>query len=161
MICLLFRSLRIGLLAMVPNLVPVILTLGGMGWLDIPLDYVRLFVAPVAIGIAVDYTIHLVTRYHHEFLACGDYRHALHASMKDVGRALFITSVALVAGFLVFMLSVMDSTSTFGLLLACTIVMALIANFFLMPALFMTFKPFGPENAARVGGDVGGDVVEY
>ena len=111
--------------------------------LDLPLDYVRLLIAPVAIGISVDFTIHLVTRYRHEFIEQGDYESALRASMEDVGRALFITALVLLAGFLVFTASVMDAQVSFGLLLAAVIVVALLANFFLMPALMMTFKPFG------------------
>jgi len=148
MMCTLFRSIRIGLLSMVPNLSPVLLTLGGMGWVGVPLDYVRLLIAPVAIGIAVDNAIHLVTRYRHEFLAHRDYEQALYASMKDVGRALFIGSVVLVLGFLVFLMSAMDSQATFGVLLATTIIIALMANFFLMPALVLTFEPFGPASKA-------------
>jgi predicted RND superfamily exporter protein len=150
MVCLLFRSFKIGLLAMIPNVSPALLALGGMGWLDIPLDYIRLLIAPVAIGVAVDDTIHLVTRYRHEFRRCGDYGEALAISLRDVGRALFITSVVLVVGFLSFQFSVMDSQIAFGALLAGTISVALIANFILMPALVMTFQPFGPE---RKGGD--------
>lgn len=143
MMCLLFRSFGIGLLSMLPNLAPVILGLGIMGWLDLPLDYQRLLMAPVAIGISVDFTIHLVTRYRHDFLESGDYESALGASMVDVGRALFITALVLVAGFLVFTFSIMDAQVSFGILLATVIVVALIANFFLMPALMMTFEPFG------------------
>jgi predicted RND superfamily exporter protein len=153
MMCAVFRSLKTGLISMVPNLSPVFLTLGVMGWMGIPLDYNKVSIAAVAIGIAVDDTIHLVSRYHHEFLRCGDYRQALRASMEDVGRALFITSVALVLGFLVFTLSVMDSTATFGVLLATTIVAALVADFLLMPALVLTFEPFGPEGARTQRGE--------
>ncbi len=112
-------------------------------------NYTTLLVAPVALGISVDDTMHLVTRYRHEFLRCGSYAEALRASMRDVGRALFITSVVLVAGFLCSVFSVLDSQAHFGVLLAVTIVVALVANFLLMPALILTFKPFGPE---RVGG---------
>jgi predicted RND superfamily exporter protein len=144
MMCLVFRSVRIGLFAMVPNVSPVFLTIGVMGWMGMPLDYMRLMIATVAIGISVDDTIHHVTRYLHEFRRCGDYQQALHASMQDVGRALFITSTVLVVGFLVFLLSVMDSQAAFGVLLAATILVALVADFFLMPALAMTFRPFGP-----------------
>ncbi len=147
MMCLLFRSLKTGLISMVPNLSPVILTLGLMGWFGIPLDYNKLMIAAVAIGIAVDDTIHLLSRYHYEFRRCGDYRQALGEAVADVGRALFITSAALVCGFLVFVFSVMDSTATFGLLLAWTIVVALVADFLLMPALVLTFEPFGPEGS--------------
>jgi predicted RND superfamily exporter protein len=143
MMCLLFRSIEIGLIAMVPNLASVALTLGAMGWLEIPLDYTRLLIAPVAIGIAVDFSIHHVTRFRHEFLRCRDYRQALHASMTDVGRALLITSAVLVLGFLVLLFSRMDAQASFGTLLAATLLMALVADFLLLPALVMTFEPFG------------------
>jgi predicted RND superfamily exporter protein len=150
LLCLLFRSLKTGLLAMIPNLSPVILTLGAMGWLDISLNYTTLLVAPVALGIAVDDTMHLVTRYHHEFVRRGSYAEALRASMKEVGRALFITSVVLVLGFSTSVFASMDSQTYFGILLAITIVVALMANFLLTPALILTFEPFGPERETRV-----------
>lgn len=140
-----FRSVGTGAISMMPNLAPVFLTLGAMGWLGIPLDYNKVSIAGVAMGIAVDDTIHLVSRFRYEFLRCGDYVKALEIAITDVGRALFITSVALVAGFLVFLSSVMTTQTTFGVLLATTIVTALVADFFLMPALVLTFKPFGPE----------------
>ncbi|MBW2421661.1 MAG: RND family transporter [Deltaproteobacteria bacterium] len=141
-----FRSLRVGAIAMLPNLAPVLLTLGAMGWLGILLDYSKVSIAAVAMGIAVDDTIHLVTRYRHEFRLRGDYVEALTASMQDVGRALVITSIALVCGFLVLTLSILDVTAVKGILLSTTIVTALVADFFLMPALILTFKPFGPES---------------
>jgi predicted RND superfamily exporter protein len=140
-----FRSLRVGAIAMVPNLTPVFLTLGVMGWFDILLDYSKVGIAAVALGIAVDDTIHLVTRYRHEFRMRGNYVEALAASMQDVGRALVITSIALVSGFMVLTLSILDTTSVKGILLSTTIVTALLADFLLMPALILTFHPFGPE----------------
>jgi predicted RND superfamily exporter protein len=97
----------------------------------------------------VDDTIHLVSRYRHEFHMRGNYAEALEAAMLDVGRALMITSVCLVAGFLVLLLSILDSQATQGLLLATTIITALIADFLLMPALVLTFHPFGPETERR------------
>ena len=144
LMCFVFQSVKTGLLAMVPNLSPVVLTLGVMGWIDMPLDYVRLMIASVAIGISVDDTIHHMTRFRHEFLRSGSYEQALEASTADVGRALVITSVVLVAGFLVFLLSRLDSMGTFGVLLATTIGVALVADFLLMPALVLTWKPWGP-----------------
>ena len=143
MMCLVFRSIKIGLIAMIPNLSPVLLALGAMGWLGIPLDYVRLLTGAVAIGISVDDTIHHITRYLYEFRRSGDYVEALFASTRDVGRALFITSVVLVSGFLVLTFSVMATLVTFGLLLSATILVALAADFLLMPALVLTFEPFG------------------
>ena len=148
MMIVVFRSVKIGLLSMIPNLSPVVLVLGGMGWADVPLDYYRLLIAPVAIGIAVDDTIHLMTRYHHEFLKWRDYEKALYESMEGVGRALFITSVILVLGFLVNVFSIMDGQKSFGLLLAGVIATALVADFLLMPALILWLKPFGPEDSA-------------
>jgi len=147
LLCLLFRSVETGLIAMVPNLAPVIVALGAMGWLDLPLDYIRLLIASVAIGISVDDTIHHVTRFRLEFRRLGSYEEALRTSMSDVGRALVITSVVLVVGFLVFTTSRLDTYLSFGGLLAGTIAVALIADFLLMPALVLTFQPFGPEGA--------------
>ena len=145
MMCLVMGSWRVGLLTMVPNLAPVVITLGLMGWLGISLDYVKLLIGCVAIGLAVDDTVHLTIRYHHEFLLRKSYTEALAVAFKGVGRALFITSVVLVAGFLVNVFSVMQTLVDFGLLVAFTIAVALLADFFLLPALMLTFKPFGPE----------------
>jgi predicted RND superfamily exporter protein len=142
---LIFQSVKTGMISMVPNLTPVFLILGVMGFLAIPLDYNKLFVATIAIGIAVDDTIHLVSRYHHEFKRIGRYEEALRVAMVDVGRALVITSVTLVLGFSVLTFSLMASHAVFGTLLSSTIIVALIADFLLMPALILTFKPFGPE----------------
>ena len=135
------------LLQYLPNLVPVLLTLGAIGWMPIPLDYSQVLIAAVGMGIAVDDTIHLVMRFRHEFIACGQYAQALRAALLGVGRALIITSIALILGFQVLQLSVMDSLGTQGLLLSTTILAALVADFLLMPALILTFKPFGPERS--------------
>jgi uncharacterized protein len=143
--CFIFKSVRIGMISMLPNIAPVLLTLGGMGWAGMPLDYTRLLISTVAIGIAVDDTIHFTTRYHHAFQECGNYEQALIASMQDVGRAMFMTSAILIAGFSVNVASVMNSQASFGVLLAATIFVALVADFLMMPALVLVFKPFGPE----------------
>jgi len=121
MMCFIFRSFKIGILSMAPNIAPVVLCIGGMGWLGIHLDYIRLLIAPIAIGIAVDDTIHLMTRFHREFLRCGKYEEALFAAMENVGRALFVTSAILIAGFMVNCISIMDSQVSFGVLLSMTI----------------------------------------
>ena len=147
MMCFIFRSLRIGMISMVPNVWPVLLTLGAMGWLGIPLDYNKIMIATVALGIAVDDTIHFVSRYHHEFRQSGSYSEALTAAMTDVGRAVFVTSLILVLGFLVNTLSVLDALAKSGILLAMTIATALVADLFFTPALVLTLKPFGPETS--------------
>ncbi len=142
---LLFRSFKIGLISMVPNLAPVLLALGAMGWTGISLDYNKATIAAIALGISVDDTIHLMTRLHHEFGVHGNYKKALREAMGDVGRALVITSIALVLGFLAMSFSELRSQAFYGILLASALVTALIADFFFMPALVLRFKPFGPE----------------
>ncbi|MGE4605328.1 MAG: MMPL family transporter, partial [Myxococcota bacterium] len=144
-----FRSARIGLISMVPNLAPVFLALGAMGWFDISLDYNKVTIAAVALGISVDDTIHLMSRFHHEFGIHRNYEKALRAALADVGRALVITSIALVLGFLVLASSEMRSQAYYGILLSGALVTALIADFFFMPSLVLWLEPFGPEDKGR------------
>lgn len=140
-----FRSIKIGVISMVPNLAPVFLALGAMGWFGISLDYTKATIAAIALGISVDDTIHLMTRFHHEFGKSRNYERALRAALGDVGRALLITSVALVLGFTALIFSEMRSQAFYGILLSSSLVAALVADFFFMPALVLKFKPFGPE----------------
>jgi uncharacterized protein len=144
-LCLAFRSVKVGLLAMIPNLFPALLVLGVMGWQGAHLDYFRLLLATVAIGIAVDDTVHITTRIRREFLRCGNYEEAIRISLMSVGRALVITTVILTLSFLVFLASDMAVLANFGTLLSITMVTALLADLFLLPALVLVFKPFGPE----------------
>ena len=96
-----------------------------------------------------------MTRFHHEFGVHQNYRKALRAALNDVGRALIITSTALVLGFLVLMFSELRSQGLYGILLSGALVTALIADFFFMPALVLWLKPFGPEGKGRTEvGDV-------
>jgi predicted RND superfamily exporter protein len=149
MMCFIFRSFKTGMLSMVPNLWPILLTLGAMGWLDIPLDYNKVMIASVAMGIAVDDTIHFVSRCHHEFTERGSYAEALAAAMADVGHAVAVTSLVLVLGFMVNVFSVLDANAKSGILLATTIGTALLADLLLTPALLLTLQPFGPEGSRR------------
>lgn len=142
-LCALLRSVTTGLIAMVPNVVPVAVTLGVMGWAGIPLDYTTVLIAPVAIGIAVDDTMHLMTRLRVELTARGDYEAALRAALRDVGRPLVITSVVLVLGFLVNLASQTIPQRYFGILLGSTIGMALACDFLLLPALVLWLRPLG------------------
>jgi predicted RND superfamily exporter protein len=147
LLCLVFRSFRIGSISMLPNVLPALLALGLMGWVGIPLDYNKVGIAAVAMGIAVDDTVHLLSRFRHEFRRLGNYEAALRAALLDVGRALTITSITLVLGFLVLVGSMLASRADQGMLLAGTIVIALVADFLLMPALVLTLKPFGTETS--------------
>lgn len=155
MMMAIFRSWKVGLISMIPNLVPVVLALGAMGWSGIPLDYNKVMIAAVALGISVDDTIHLMTRQAHEFGVHRDYARALREALADVGRALLITSIALVLGFLVLVFSELRSQALYGVLLSGALVVALVADFFLMPALVLWIRPFGPEGSGMGAGGVG------
>lgn len=144
-LCVSFGSLKIGLLSMIPNLAPVVFALGFLGWMGIPLDYMKLLLATIAIGIAVDDTLHLVTRYRSRFYEKGNYREALQLGLTDVGPALIVTSIILIVSFMTFLFSDTTVLASFGLLLGGTILVALLADLFLMPVLLMKAKAFGEE----------------
>ncbi len=140
-----FRSFKIGLISMVPNLFPVLFALGFLGLSGIWLSNITATVGCIVIGLAVDDTIHFISRYRMEFERIRNYKKALEATMSGVGHALFITTAILVIGFGVFMVSQMNAFIHAGLLNSICLFMALVADFFLAPALIMVFKPFGKE----------------
>mgnify|MGYP000852487677 FL=1 len=148
MMCWTFSSIRIGLLSMLPNIAPVFFALGIMGWFDITLDFGRLMLGGVGIGIAVDDTIHFMSRYRMEFNHYRNYRKALTVSLRGVGKPMLITSVVLISGFMMFSFSLMDSQILFGWLLSLIVFVALIADYLMMPAIILLMKPFGPEKNA-------------
>ncbi len=133
------RSVRWGLVAMIPNLLPIMMVLGMMGFLGIPIDMMNLLIASIAIGIAVDDTIHFVHHVRVGIAAGNTLEHALHQSMHDSGRAIVAASVVLIAGFGIYTASSMTNLQRFGLLVACTIFFALIADLVLSPAVLRFF----------------------
>lgn len=140
-----FGSVRLGLLAMIPNLFPIVLTLGFMGWFDWHLDYFRLLLATIAIGIAVDDTIHFVSCYKREFEDCGRYKEALERTLPEVGPAMIAMTAILVVSFSAYYASSLAIVASFGFLLSLTIGAAAISDLLLMPTLLLWLKPFGPE----------------
>jgi predicted RND superfamily exporter protein len=130
---------------MIPNLFPIVLILGAMGALGMHLDYLRMLLATVAIGIAVDDTVHMTSRIRKEFLHCGNYEESIRRGLLSVGRPVIITSVILSLSFLIYLASEMAILASFGILLSITVVTALLADLFLLPALVLVLKPFGKE----------------
>jgi len=132
---LLIGNIRVGLVSMIPNLSPIIIALGIIGFTDIPLDMFTMLIGSIAIGLAVDDTIHFMhnfMRYRHE---TGDVRKAVHMTLQTTGRAMLFTSMVLSTGFFILMLSKMHNLQNFGLLTGIAIMLALIADFLLAPAL--------------------------
>jgi predicted RND superfamily exporter protein len=135
---LLFLSLRIGLLSLVPNVFPIVVLFGAMGWAGIPLNVSTSMIAVIAIGIAVDDTIHYLSEFNARVRATGDQEKAVLQAAESVGRPIVFTSLALTAGFLVVCLSGFQPIRHFGILASLTTAVALLGDLVLTPALLMT-----------------------
>jgi len=132
---LLIGSARLGLVAMIPNLAPILCALGLMGWLGLPLDVFTLLIGSIALGLAVDDTIHFMHNYRRCLEEGNDSRLAIHRTLETAGRAMLVTTLVLSSGFLIFTLSSMNNIFNFGMLTAFAIAVALLADFLLAPAL--------------------------
>ncbi|MDH5559389.1 MAG: MMPL family transporter [Deltaproteobacteria bacterium] len=139
-ILVVFGSLKVGIIAMLPNLFPVILTFGLMGLFNMPLDTDTLIIAPIIIGISVDDTIHFITHYRAEYLLTKDIHLAIENTLKEAGQAISFTSLVLVIGFLVMVPSIHLGLSRMGLLSAVAIFSAWTADMLLLPALLVLAK---------------------
>ena len=145
MMIIVLRSFKLGLISMIPNLFPVLIAIGFMGYAGIYLSMALVTFGAIIIGIAVDDTIHFFVRFRREFRRTGTYEKALKASLLTVGRPITFTTITLVAGFSVFALSDISNIGDFGLMAGFAIIWALLADFFLAPAMMLLFKPLGAE----------------
>lgn len=145
MFMILFRSLKISLIAIFPNLLSVGAVLGFMGWTGIPLDMMTITIAAISVGIAVDDTIHYIHRFKREYAGGGTYREIMHRCHSSIGYAMYYTSVTIIIGFSVLLLSNFIPSIYFGLLTVLAMVIALIAALTLLPQLIIVLKPFGPD----------------
>lgn len=132
---LMIGSVKLGLLAMIPNLIPVILVLGFMGWQDIPLDSSTLLLGCVILGLAVDDTIHFMYTLRREVMRGPDVRTAIHRTLGTTGSALLCTTAVLTLGFLVAVFAYLNNVSTFGILAAGATGSAFFADVLVAPAL--------------------------
>lgn len=142
----LFRSLAIAILCIIPNAIAAALVLGIMGWLNIPLDIMTITIAAISVGIGVDNTIHYMHRFRREFPRFGNYRETMFFCHNSIGRAMYFTSMTIVAGFSILALSNFIPTIVFGLLTSFAMLVALTGSLTLLPQLLITFKPLGPES---------------
>lgn len=142
---LVFRSLRIAAVAVIPNVFAALSVLGLMGWLGVHLDLMTITIAAISIGIGVDDTIHYVHRSREEFAVDGDYAAALRRSHASVGQALFYTTLTVALGFSILALSNFVPTVYFGLLTGLAMVTALVADLCLLPLLIQRTQCYGPS----------------
>ncbi|KAA1173322.1 RND family transporter [Marinobacter salinexigens] len=142
MFLLLFRSLKLALIGMAPNLLAAGSVLGLMGWLGIPLDMMTITVAAITVGIAVDDTIHYIHRFKVEFSKDANYIATMHRCHRSIGQAMFYTSLTIISGFSILVLSNFIPTIYFGLFTGFAMFMALVGALTLLPRLIILMKPF-------------------
>lgn len=134
----LFRSVRIMFCSLIPNIVPLIVTAGVMGWVGLPLKPSTVLVFSVALGIAVDITIRFLVNYKQELPVFGnDKRQTVQSTMKNTGLSIIYTSLVLTAGFIIFCGSSFGGTIALGWLTSLTLVVATLTNLTLLPVMLM------------------------
>ena len=143
MLVVLFQSLSLALIGIVPNLMAALLVLGGMGWAGVPLDMMTITIAAISIGIGVDNTIHYVHRFKREFQNDGDYVATMYRCHGSIGRAMYYTSITIIFGFSILALSNFKPSIYFGLLTGVAMLSALLGSLLLLPKLLLLFKPLG------------------
>ena len=147
---LLIGNLKRGVLSMVPNLIPIWITLGLMGWLGIPLDNSSLLVGCIILGVAVDDTIHFMHKFQRYYDDTGDPREAVRRTLRTTGSALLFTSIVLTAGFFVLTFAYMQNAVEFAMLACTATIVAFLADLLVSPALMvLVSKSREPDPAER------------
>ena len=137
----LFRSFKMIVISLIPNILPLIITAGVMGFTGIPLKPSTILVFSIAFGISVDDTIHFLAKYRQELIANGwKINKAVFAALRETGISMFYTSIVLFFGFSVFMSSNFGGTQALGGLVAVTLLMAMLANLVLLPSLLISLQ---------------------
>jgi len=153
MFLVLFRSLSIAIIAIIPNMLAAGVVLGGMGLAGIPLDMMTITIAAITVGIGVDHAIHYIHRFKQEFCLDGSYVGSMHRSHGSIGRAMYYTSITIIFGFSILALSKFIPSIYFGLLTGLAMFAAILGSLTLLPKLILMVKPLGPESSA-VNADV-------
>lgn len=139
-ISLLFLDWKVGLIAAIPNIFPVVVLFGVMGYMDIPLNIGTTMAAAIAIGIAVDDTMHFMLRYNDELKSRRSQKNAIYATLHSEALPVMATSIALIGGFLVFVLSDFEPIRQFGYLSAIVMLTAVVADFVITPLLIAAMR---------------------
>ncbi len=145
MMVVLFRSIKIAIIAILPNILAASTVLGAMGVAGIPLDMMTTTIAAIVVGVGVDQAIQYFYRFRVEFEHTGSYVEAMHRSHASIGRAMYYTSVTIIVGFSILMLSQFIPSIYFGVLTAFAMFMAIVGSLTLLPKLILMMKPLGLE----------------
>ena len=143
MFVVLFRNIKLALIGVVPNFIAAFFILGIIGLLGIPLDMMTITIAAITIGIAVDNSIHYIYRFKEEFKKIKNYEKTMNECHATVGVAILNTSITIVFGFSILVLSKFIPTIYFGLFTGLAMLLAMISVLTLLPSLILMFKPFG------------------
>ena len=143
MFLVLFRNIKLSLIGVVPNFIAAFFILGIIGMLGIPLDMMTITIAAITIGIAVDNSIHYIYRFKEEFDNLKDYKKTLKTCHSTVGVAILNTSITIVFGFSILVLSKFLPTIYFGVFTGLAMLLAMISVLTLLPSLILVIKPFG------------------
>ena len=136
-----FRSFRMILISIIPNMLPLLITAGLMGFFGIPIKPSTILVFSIAFGISVDDTIHFLAKYRQELIASNwKIRKSVYAALRETGVSMFYTSIVLFFGFLVFTVSSFGGTIALGGLVSITLLLAMVSNLLLLPSLLLTFE---------------------
>lgn len=141
MFIVLFRNLKMAMVAIVPNLFAATFVLGLMGVLGIPLDLMTITIAAISVGIAVDDTIHYIHRFTDEYHVTRDYSKALHNSATSIGKAMYYTTLVITVGFMILVFSNFVPTVYFGMLTGVAMISALVGDLVLLPVLIKKVRP--------------------
>ena len=145
MFLVLFRSVKISIIAILPNFLAAGVVLGGMGLAGIPLDMMTITIAAITVGIGVDHAIHYISRFKREFALDGNYLASMHRAHASIGKALFYTAMTIIVGFSILALSNFIPSIYFGLLTGLAMIAALLGSMTLLPKLILMTQPLGKE----------------
>lgn len=145
MLILVFMSIRTGLIGMIPNITPVIILAGIMGYFRFQLDMMTMTIMPMILGIAVDDTIHFINHVKYYYEVHGNYKDAILRTYLEIGKTMCMTTVIICAMFLIYAFSPMTTMHRIGMLSIIGLAAALVADYLMTPALIYVTKPFGKE----------------
>ena len=145
LLILAFASIGTGLIGMIPNISPVIVLAGIMGYFHFQLDMMTMTILPMILGIAVDDTVHFTNHVKYFFELTGNYYEAIIRTFKEIGKSMFMTTLIICAMFAIYVTSVMNTMHRTGLLAIIGLSTALLADYLLTPVLIYLTKPFGKE----------------
>ena len=136
-----FRSYKMIIISLIPNMLPLLITAGLMGYLGVPIKPSTILVFSIAFGISVDDTIHFLAKYRQELMAHNwNVRKSVYAALRETGTSMFYTSIVLFFGFLVFTVSSFGGTKALGGLVSVTLLFAMVSNLLLLPSLLLSLE---------------------